>query len=323
MCNQAHHRQEESDMEQRGSAPVNWQWITSAWRVFSGSIVTWVMMQLVVVVFFLLAVSPIVFLLGGLGILASREDWPGLTGLSLLAIISIPVILVLFLVGAAFLIAGLSKSAIRRARGEEIVLTDLFSAGDSFLGVLGYLIVIVVALITVEVILGTVGDEGSLLYKVASLIRSIADMVILGLTIFAIPIIVDRRVGVIEAIRESVQLTQSHWPLYALLIFISEFLSGLGFIFCLIGIVFTAHFNWTIPAVAYCEVFGLPRRPFTAPPPPPDFRTPPATPEIPQQPQFEWSTESPTLPLSCPHCGASLNRISQYCSQCGTRIGGH
>lgn len=318
-------------MEQRQSAPVQWDWITRAWQVFSGSAITWISMQLLVLLFVLLAISPILFLLGGIGVLISREEWPGLAGLSVLAILSIPALLVLLLVGGSFLTAGLYKTAIRRARGEEFSVGDLFSAGDSFLGVLGYLIVLVFALLAVSTVLGNIGEEGTLINSLAALAHTITDMIIIGLTIFAIPIIVDRRTGVIEAIRQSVVIAWPYWPTYALLAFITEILSGLGVILCLVGILVTAHFQWTIPAVAYCDVFGFGwgnarRDPvtqyFPPPPPPPDFRTPPAPPPPATGSVIDWSTETPTLPLACPYCGVILNRISQYCSQCGTRIGG-
>ncbi|MFM8392322.1 MAG: hypothetical protein ACKOB4_00155 [Acidobacteriota bacterium] len=312
-------------MEQRRSEPVNWTWITGAWRVFTGSIITWIMMQLLVLVFVVFTISPIVFLLGGIGILLSREEWPGLAGLSVLALFSVPALLILLLVGGAFLTAGLYKAAIKRARGEEIVVTDLFSAGDSFLGVLGFFLLLMVVLGAIGSILGGIGDEGSTIGGLASLLQSIVNMVLFGVTIFALPSIVDRRAGVIEAIRESIGLTWPHWPIYALLIFVTQILSGLGVILCLVGILITAHFQWTIPAVAYCEVFGLTRGwlddRFPTPPPPPDFRSPVVPPNPGELSPTELSSESPTLPLACPHCGASLNRISQYCSQCGTRLG--
>ncbi len=313
---------EQTHMEQKRSAPVNWEWIGSAWRVFSDGIFTWIMMQVLLLVFVVITVSPIILMLGGIGILVSREEWPGLAGLSLIAILLIPLILILLLVGGAFLAAGLYKTAIRKARGEEIVLTDLFSATDSLPGVLGYMGIMVVVFIAIATLLGNVGGDGGLLNGLTSLLQSIINMVILGLTIFAIPLIVDRRAGVIESIRESVALTLPHWPYYALLAFISEILSSLGIILCLVGIVITFHFQWTIPAVAYCDVFGLRVNPYPVPPPPPDFRAPADIEEDPRQQKFEWKTEGPTLPLACPHCGATLNRVSQFCSQCGTRIGG-
>lgn len=311
-------------MAQQRSEPVNWNWITEAWRVFTGSPVTWISMQLVFILFFVLTISPIVFLLGGIGILLSREEWPGLAGLSVLAIISIPALLILLLVGGLFLTAGLYKSAIKRARGEEIVLTDLFSASESLPGIIGYFLAMVVLVGAIGAILGDIGDEGTAINALASLVQSIVHLVIFGITIFAIPSIVDRRTGVIDAIRESVGLTWPHWPIYALLILVAQILSGLGIILCLVGILITAHFQWTIPAVAYCEVFGLRRRwnddHFPAPPPPPDYRPSVAPVAKDEVSRPDLSGEQPTLPLACPHCGSPLNRISQYCSQCGTRI---
>lgn len=311
----------------RQSSTVRWEWIPEAWRVFSGGALTWILMQGVVVLFLILAVSPIVFLFGGLGVLASRDAWAAIAGLSVIAIIMIPLLLAILIGGGAFLVSGFYKTAIRRARGEEIGLADLFTGGDSFLAVLGFLVALTLVLSTVGGILGEIGQAGTGLNTLASFAGTLLNLLIFGLTIFALPLIVDRRSGVVEAIRESLAVTLPHWPGYLVLAFVIEALSGAGLILCFVGILLTSHFQWTIPAVAYCDLFGLVTRneddPFPTPPPPPDYRRPAeSTPQPGVSPTGEplaIAAEAPTLPLACPDCGAALNRQSRFCSQCGHR----
>ena len=339
-------------MVPRESSTVRWEWIPEAWRVFSGGALTWILMQGVVVLFLILAVSPIVFLLGGLGVLASRDAWAAIAGLSVIAIVMIPLLLAILIGGGAFFVSGFYRTAIRKARGEEIGITDLFSGGDSFLSVLGYLVALTFVLSAVGGILGQIGQAATGLNTLASFAGTILNLLIFGLTICALPLIVDRRLGVGEAIRESLSITLPHWPMYLLLAFVIEALSGAGFILCFVGILLTSHFQWTIPAAAYCDIFGLVRRkeddPFPTPPPPPDYRYPDyhyqdyqsraESIQVSGQPSGQASgqpsgidqsgadlavdpqtiaEESPTLPLACSVCGSSLNRQSRFCSQCG------
>jgi hypothetical protein len=312
-------------MDQRRSAMVNWGWIGGAWRVFSGSILTWVLMQLTVLLFFLLTISPVIFLVGGAGVLLSREEWSGLAGLSIFALAFIPVLLVLFVLGGLFLLAGLSRAAIRRAQGEQIGLADLFSAGDAVPSLLGFYLLLAVTLAVVGTVFNFGADEAGSLFAPLSLLERVTNLAVLGFTFFAVPLIVDRRAGVMEAIRQSIALTLPHWPIYLLLVFVIEILSVLGLFLFFVGIIITAHFQWTIPAVAYCEVFGLTRYPSgngILPPPPSDWSSVPAPKPDEAAPALPTPNESPTLPLACPSCGTTLVRISRFCSQCGTRIGG-
>ena len=309
-------------MEQSRSAKVDWEWIIDAWRIFSSEPLTWILMQAVVVLFALIGLLPIVFLLGGIGVLASRDAWSALAGLSIFAILLIPVLIGILICGGAFLIGGLYKSAIRKGSGHSISIADLFSGGDSFLAVLGYMLFLVIVLSAVNIFTAlktiTSGPFGPL----TSLTGTILNLIVFGLTFFTLPLIVDRRYGVMTAVRESISLTLPHLPFYVLLAFVVEILSGAGVILCIIGIVLTSHFQWTLPAVAYCDVFGLVQNSaedrFPVPPPPPDYRQSfPGSQEIVPAPE-----DAPTRPLVCSNCGVNTSKMSNFCNYCGTRISG-
>ena len=306
-------------MEQQRSAAVRWEWISEAWKLFSSDPMTWILMQLVVFVFAVMGIAPILFLLGGFGVLFSRGAGMAIAGLSIIAVVLIPLIVLLMVVGGAFLLSGLDKAAIKKARGEAISAADLFSGGDVFLSVLGFLALLVVGLGALGGILGSIGGSNDALSALTSLLSSLANLVVIGLTFYALPMIVDRRAGVIEAIQKSIELTRPHWLMYTLLAFVVELLSGLGIFLCFIGIVLTSHFQWTIPAVAYRDVFGLAGgqryEEFPAAPPPPQYWIDQAT-----APPAPPPAAAPTSPVVCPHCGAALSRMTNFCNQCGSRM---
>ncbi len=308
-------------MEQQRSAEVRWEWIVEAWKIFAGDPLTWILMQAVVFIFALIGISPIIFLLGGFGVLFSRGAGLAIAGLSLVALVVIPLLILVLIAGGAFLIGGFYRTAIKKARGEAISMADLFSGGDVFLPVLGYLILLVVAMGAIGGVLGVVGGGSEAMAALANLVGSVANVIILGLTIFSLPLIVDRRMGVIEAINRSLELTRSQWWMFALLAFVVEILSGVGIFLCFIGILLTSHFQWTVPAVAYRDVFdpaaGKRYEEFPAPPPPPQYwidqaAAPPAPSPSSAPPQ--------TAPVVCPHCGATLSRMTNFCNQCGARM---
>ncbi|MFZ4794540.1 MAG: hypothetical protein ACOYLN_10450 [Blastocatellia bacterium] len=311
-------------MAQPGSAKVDWEWIIDAWKVFSSEWLTWILMQVVVVLFVLIGLLPIVFLLGGIGVLASRDAWAAITGLSVLAILIIPLLIGILICGGAFLIGGLYKSAIKKASGSSISISDLFSGGDSFLAVLGYLLLLVIVLGVVNGFTAIFSLASGPFSPLTSLTGTILNLIVFGLTFFALPLIVDRRYGVIGAVRESVSLTLPYLPSYIFLSFVVEILSGVGFILCFIGVVLTSHFQWTLPAVAYCDVFSLGgpgQNPvddrFPAPPPPPDYRQSFQVPE-----QTIPAAEAPTRPLVCSNCGSDTSRMSNFCNYCGAPVTG-
>lgn len=313
-------------MGQRQSAIVNWRWVGGAWRVITGDLFTWVLMQLTILLFIVITVSPAVILFGGIGVLSSSEESTGLAGLSLVTFALIPVLLVILGLGGVFLVAGLFKSAIRKARGESIGLADLFSAGESLPTLMAFYLLLTLTIAGIGKLFDLSGSESASVAVVLSILSRIVNFTIIGLTFFSAPLIVDRRVGVFDAIRESLALTVPHWPSYLLLAFVTEALSALGLFLFVVGVVITAPFQWTIPAVAYSEVFGLTGNQ--------NGRSVPA-PSLPERqslatdsgseaaiPTIRDPLENPTLPFTCPSCGTTLVRISRYCSQCGTRIGG-
>jgi hypothetical protein len=318
-------------MQQENAPGVRWEWIGEAWKLFTSAPATWIFMQLTAMALVFIAIVPIVIVFGGFGaiMVGGRFD------ASPLLLLMILVILLVMLLGGAYLTSGFYRTAIRQARGEAISVSDLFSGGDVFLSVLGYLILLSIAEAVIGLIIGIPSYIVEAFRPLTDIASRLVGVMVAGPLLFVIPQIVDGRAGVIESIRASVKLTQPYLLTYMLFAVVIALLGASGLIACLVGIFVTAPFGFTIPAVAYRDVFGLQGAQtydqFMTPAQPPYYDAQPQveTPYSPAPPQGQpWSTpaysstppqppQSESTTHTCPHCGATLTRMLNFCNQCG------
>jgi hypothetical protein len=89
---------------------------------------------------------------------------------------------------------------------------------------------------------------------------------------FAYPLIVDRRLSAVNAVKLSFQAGMANfWSLLGLLL-LNGLLVFAGALFCVVGAYFVLPVTFAALAVAYTQVFGLAPRPsLYSPPPPPSF----------------------------------------------------
>ncbi len=229
-------------MEQIRSAEVRWEWISDAWKMFSSNPGTWIAMILIVIAFVSLSVSPL-FILGLGALIASGESigTAAILGLGAVFLLMIPIVILVLLVGGAFLTAGFFRTAIKQARGEEISVSDFFSGGDRVWPIVGYFLLVSLISLVVDLVIGIPGLISEDLGQVMGLISYLVNFAITGLLLFALPQIVDSRAGVIDAITNSINLTKPHWLMYAIFALVTQLLAISGAILCLVGIVITAH----------------------------------------------------------------------------------
>jgi hypothetical protein len=307
------------------SAEVRWEWIGHAWKLFTSDPGTWILMQLTIFVLFVLCIVPIFMIFGISSFFAARDfDDPspasGIGDFTPLALLYFPVLFVVVIAGAAYLISGLYRTAIKQARGQSISVSDLFSGRDCFLPVLGYLILFSIITLGISLIFNLPGFIVPEIGALTSIVGWLAALVITGSMFFALPMIVDRRAGVVEAMRKSFELTRSNLIMYTIFAFIVSLLSGMGVLLCLIGVLITYHFSITVPAVAYRDVIGLPGAQnydqFAVPPPPNYSGTPSQEEFAPPTPPQDQSQKS----VVCPTCGATLLRATNFCNQCGGKL---
>lgn len=326
-----------------GRGDVRWEWIGDAWKLFAENPVAWIGMTLItaviaVVAFFL----PAFFFIIPMVTMAPRDgtdiSLPGVAALAGSAIVAVIVIMVISLLVFAYLGAGLFRAAIRQAKGESISVGDLFSAGDSFPGVLKLALIYVAASIIIGVAVFSLVFVSEELYLLVSLLTRLAQLVAWAFLFYCIPLVVDRKLGAVDAIRTSISATRRQWWMYLLFTLVLAVIYVIGVIPCGLGLLVTIPLVFLASAAAYRDTFlrqGAPETAMypTGPPPPtyytpqPQFSNPPQPqfPAPPPQPQFSnppeptplHSQETQLIGKACPTCGATITRAANFCNQCG------
>jgi hypothetical protein len=88
---------------------------------------------------------------------------------------------------------------------------------------------------------------------------------------FAYPLIVDRRLSGVNAVKLSIKAAMANfWRVLGLLL-LSGVFNIVGILFCYVGVFFVLPINFAAIACAYEQVFGLGELPSHLPPPPPTF----------------------------------------------------
>jgi uncharacterized membrane protein len=88
---------------------------------------------------------------------------------------------------------------------------------------------------------------------------------------FAYPLIVDRRLSGVNAVKLSIKAAMANfWRLLGLLL-INGVLNFVGILFCYVGVFFVLPLTFAAIAIAYEQVFGLGEFQPNVPPPPPTF----------------------------------------------------
>ncbi len=329
-------------MYQQRSTNVRWEWIGEAWKLFSAEPVTWILMMLGSTLAIIIPLLPALFTLMASGALAGLKDTRNMAGV--LAALGASLLLLLIggiitLLISVFLGGGLYRTALNQTRGQAISVGDLFSGGESFLPLLGYAALMVGVTLLVGFITAIPGMVISRLDILMSLVARVLSLVITGLTLFSIPLIVDRKAGVIEAVTKSIEVTRPYLLMYTLFALVINLIGFSGFLACCVGILVTGHFYVTIPVIAYRNIFDQQNTQnynlFATPPPPPNYGAPPPSYGAQQPPSNYGAPQPPPVygapqpsppppPQSrfCINCGAEVRSISKFCPTCGTNMPG-
>lgn len=340
---------------------VRWEWIGEAWKMFSQNPGTWIGMLLVSLLVstlgiglpFGLFILPTIFASSGGGEMSGA----GIAAIAGTAILALLAILVIGILVGSFLLTGFYKTAIKQVRGESISIGDLFSGSDSFLRVLGFTFLISLAGIAILFtfgILSTIADQFVIL---GQLVQSAVSLVLQGLLFFSIPLIIDKKMGIIEAIQTSIQATKSNWWMYLLFLIVMTILISVSMIPCGLGLFVTVPMYFLAPALAYRDnflssnagdfdrfssappspnyyapqpQFSNPPQQYT-PPPPQQYTPPPAPPQPyspPPEPQFPpaMATQQytpPPPPAPSPQAGLHSQEtqlVGKNCPNCGVAL---
>jgi ABC-type multidrug transport system fused ATPase/permease subunit len=150
-----------------------------------------------------------------------------------------PVFYLVILLGSAFLMSGAYKAAFKQMRGGRIAIGDLFSGGDVFLRVAGGVLL--------TAILAGIGAVFCILPAFA----------VAGLLYFTTPLIIEKQLGVIDAMRQVFNRTKGHWFMFTLFAIVVGILAQLGSVACGIGMLATFPLLFTINSVAFRDLFGV------------------------------------------------------------------
>ncbi len=281
-------------MQQAEAPTVKWgEWIGEGWQMFAEQWQQWVLLMLVFILLIAVPVAPLyVFLIAAqmttVNDSSSAEPSPAI-------FLLMPLIYIVILGGSSFLMAGAYRAAFKQLRGGTIAISDLFSGGDVFLKVLGGFLLVVI------------------LSMIGAVFCILPAFVVAGLFAYTQPLIIDGRLGVIDAMKASFDRTKGSWLMFTLFVFVVSLLAQIGSVACGIGLLATFPLLFTIQTVAYRDLFGVPgaRRFLDRPVPPPSAYS------------ASWSQPAATPPPgNCPRCGASIAATAKFCNVCGSSLQG-
>jgi membrane-anchored glycerophosphoryl diester phosphodiesterase (GDPDase) len=277
-------------------------WIGEGWKMFTEQWKGWVKISLG---FFLAVVVPIgVFIIAMYAVMLSAMVTQSHTRG---APPQMPIAIILFLYLGIFglmivlvplsvlMVGGAYRAAFKQLRGGQVEFSDLFSARNCYWRLLGATLL------------------HSLFVFLGMLVCIIPAFIVGGLLFFTLPLIIERDMGVFEAMRASREVTGRNLVMFTLFAIVAQLIASAGTYACYIGLLATWPLLFTMTAVAYRDCFGVEgalsfREPASSPPggyaPAPSFYPQPAEAQS----------------RACPTCHTSLPANAQFCYNCGTNL---
>jgi uncharacterized membrane protein len=269
-------------------------WIAEGWRMFVEQWQGWVMTMLVVSLIVLAPIVPCLVIFFGVMATAANSNAPEVA--VLIWPVTLVFVFVMMFVGM-LLTGGLYGCALNQLRGGRVSPRDLLSAWGSFPQLLG------AAILT------------SILTTIGLMLCIIPFYIVLGALFFTTPLILDRKLGVIEAMRTSFELTKKNILMFTLFAFVTGLISSVGYYVCLVGLIATYPLHFTIGVVAYRDCFGVPGARAFLP-------AQQASPTVYSAPQVQTPVAPESVVQSvCPTCQAGVPSTATYCPRCGRSMG--
>lgn len=196
---------------------------------------------------------------------------------------------------SVFVMGGAYRAAFKQLRGGRVEFRDLFSARDCYWRLLGATLI------------------HFLFAAIGAMLCVIPAFIVSGLFFFTLPLIVERNLGVFEAMRASRDVTQPNLLMFTLLAFVVQLIASAGSYACYVGLLASWPLMFTITAVAYRDCFGVSGARSFLPvgsSPQSGYEAPPAiyTPS----PAEQW--------LACPNCQTAVPATAQFCPRCGANV---
>jgi uncharacterized membrane protein len=231
------------------------EWISEGWKMFTEQWKAWVINTLIYAVICFAPMMVVIF--GFYGYMVSQISAHPRSSQPISPEVLITFYLVLFAVAfvtlfvSAFFTSGMHQAALKQLRGGKVELRDLFSGGKFYFPVL---IASILAIV---------------LTMIGSMLCIVPGLLVGGCLFFTQPLIVERRLGAIEAMKTSYELTSKNIWMFTLFAFVVGLIAQAGSYACYVGLLATIPLLFTITAVAYRDTFGMEgARYFTTNPPP-------------------------------------------------------
>jgi uncharacterized membrane protein len=281
-------------------------WISEGFRMFTEQWQAWVLQALVMIAALLVivAVEYVAFFFVVAVVAAALGD-----SSVVLILVLLPAFLTLSMIAGSALVCGMYKSAFKQLLGGRVELGDLFSGMDLF-----------VPVVLAQLCVGALTFVGVLFCIVPAFI-------VAGLFYFTLPLIIHRRLGVIDAMRTSFELAKQNLLMFTLFALVVGILVQAGSYLCYVGLLATFPLQFTIGVVAYRDCFGVPgARTFQAPPVnPASYGGQPGWPPSAGSPAWPpsagpsgWPPSAvPPQPVYCRSCQTPMPPGAQFCPTCG------
>ncbi|HTE20893.1 MAG TPA: hypothetical protein VK689_21215 [Armatimonadota bacterium] len=190
--------------------------------------------------------------------------------------------------------SGMTRTAAKQLRGEPIRTRDIFSAGDVYLPALGVTLVV------------------GVLYVFGAILCLVPGLLVMGLFTFSHSLVVEKRMGVSEALRTSWETTKPHMWMYLLWHLLVMIISSVGTYACYVGVAVTLPIAVLALVIAYRDVIGIPGAL-----PPLNARQSPAAP----QPMGNYGPAGPPVAAApCPSCGRGVAAGAVVCPSCSAAL---
>jgi hypothetical protein len=335
-------------MQEVNRPGVRWEWISEAWNLFTKQWSTWVVMILVMYLVIFALYLPFI---GVITLMAPTPEYGEPVEFPVGIFALYPVFYLALLAAVSWLFSGLYSAAFKQLRGEQISVGVLFSGGPYFVRVLGALLLIAIAagigsvfcLIPGLIVYGLAfltypmiveGGKGTIEAIKASIEVTKKDLVMF--TIFAVALYFIAGAGALACgvgvLATAPLLFLTHALAYRDLVGIHGAQPSGQFAPPDYGSYSPSQTPYAPPDYGSYT----PPPPTPSAPPQPDYRpyTPSQTPSQPQQqtpsqtppppPAPSWAAPTTVTPAvsesatkTCPHCGATLARVVNFCNQCG------
>jgi uncharacterized membrane protein/ribosomal protein L40E len=309
------------------------EWIGEGWNMFAQQWKVWVLNSLVLSLFTVVpAIAAYIFVF-----FAAASAGRNSAGVGLILLTLIFGVVALLVLVSSYLVCGMYHTAFKQLRGEPISTRDLFSAGDSYPRFLGAAIVV------------------GILAMIGFVLCVIPAFIVVGALYFTLPLVVEGRLSIGDAIQKSRDATRGDLFMFVLFALVVSIIAQAGSYLCYVGVLVTWPLQYTIAAVAYRDCFGVAGarsfasksaapHPYGAPPPsgyqsapsqqwpgygssalPSAVYQPPTGTALPltapqQQSPTDRVQQSPTGEVICPECQAQLPATARFCARCGRSL---